>query len=172
MIGTLALIDTTNGIFKTDKLQLSDKFLLSGVGDKMGGADWLRLTDITGAAYRDFAAGRLYSVGGAVQGSDRALKHDIRPIDAALDALCGLRGVTFRWNATPESGAHPGLVAQEVEAVLPAVVSTGPDGFKGIEYNGLVALLVEAVKEQQAMIDELRHRLPAPPAAAVHGAAA
>ena len=165
--------DTTNGIFKTDKLRLGDKWLLSGTGDAQGNDDWLRLLALNNSSYYGgFAAGRLYTAQGSLAGSDRALKHDIRPIDGALDALRRLRGVTFRWNDAPESGAHAGLVAQEVEAVFPAVVATGPEGFKGIEHNGLVALLIEAVKEQQAMIDELRRRLAALPAGGAHGAAA
>jgi hypothetical protein len=68
--------------------------------------------------------------------------------------------VHFDWRS---GGRSVGLIAQDVEAVLPAAVTEGPDGWKGINPTGVIALLVEAVKEQQATIDELRAALPARP---------
>ena len=52
-----------------------------------------------------------------------------------------------------------GLIAQEVELIIPEVVRTGDDGLKGIEYQNLVGLLIEAIKEQQKQINDLKNIL-------------
>ncbi len=73
-----------------------------------------------------------------------------------------LRGVRFEWRQDDfpekkfESGAQIGLIAQEVENVLPEVVSTDEDGFKSVAYQNITAVLIEALKEQQAQIEALR----------------
>jgi hypothetical protein len=104
--------------------------------------------------------------------SDQRLKTQIEPVRDALATVEKLRGVTFAWRdpapeLTGDGGGLPGrypralgLIAQEVEPVLPEVVTTTPDGMKALDYGKLTALLIEAVKEQQRSIDDLRHRLP------------
>ena len=69
----------------------------------------------------------------------------------ATDKVKAIRGVTFDW--TDGSGPSAGIIAQEVEAILPSIVSG--TSVKQVEYNGLVGLLVEAVKELSARIDVL-----------------
>ena len=83
--------------------------------------------------------------------SDRRLKKNIKPI-AGLENILKLQGVSFDWR---ESGSTSiGLIAQDVEKVLPVLASTNPaTGYKSIEYANLVAVLIEAVKEQQQQID-------------------
>ncbi len=93
---------------------------------------------------------------GALAYSDATLKHSISTIGQALDKVKALRGVTFRWNEAAELGDQAGMVAQEVEAVFAPVVATHSDGKKAINYNGMIGLLVEAIKEQQILIDALR----------------
>jgi len=89
--------------------------------------------------------------------SDRRLKQDIRVMNSkeSLDKVNTMQGVTFRM----EGKDRIGLIAQDVEEVIPQVVNTREDGFKGVNYGDLVAVLIEAVKEQQHQIDELRSRL-------------
>ncbi len=68
-----------------------------------------------------------------------------------------LRGVSFEWKNTNEPGQRIGFVAQEFEKVLPQLVFTNPaDGYKGINYAETSAVLVEAMKEQQQAIEELK----------------
>lgn len=87
--------------------------------------------------------------------SDVRLKKNIKTIKNPLDKILSLRGVTFNWK---ESGdASVGLIAQEVEKVFPELVN-GKD-IKGVEYGNLVAPLIEAVKEQQRIIDNLEARI-------------
>ena len=89
--------------------------------------------------------------------SDARLKTNIQPITSPLDKVLALRGVTFSWN--PDTGfdgsTHIGLIAQEVENVLPEVVNTGSDGYKSISYSNIVAVLVEAIKDLEARVAEL-----------------
>ncbi len=84
--------------------------------------------------------------------SDRTLKHDIQVIENPIEKVLQLNGVTFSWNETGKPSV--GVIAQEVEQVLPELVSnTDP---KSVNYNGLIGLLIECVKEQQKQIDELK----------------
>ena len=84
--------------------------------------------------------------------SDRTLKHDIQVIENPIEKVLQLNGVTFNWNETGKPSV--GVIAQEVEQVLPELVSdTDP---KSVNYNGLIGLLIECVKDQQKQIDELK----------------
>jgi hypothetical protein len=83
--------------------------------------------------------------------SDEALKGNITTIENALELVNQLRGVEFTWKETNEQSL--GVVAQEVEKVLPELVKT--DDFKSVNYNGLIGVLIEAVKELSARVKEL-----------------
>ena len=88
--------------------------------------------------------------------SDRRLKENIQVIPNALDKVMALEGVSFEWIADESNDKNLGFIAQDIESVLPEVVSTGEDGLKAVEYGNIVAVLVEAIKEQQKEIDELK----------------
>ena len=88
--------------------------------------------------------------------SDRRLKKDIRDLEPQLDDLKALRPVTYRWR-DPSRGTQEeiGLIAQEVEQVLPQMVVTESDGRKRIRYDlSLQIRLLKALQEQQAVIDQ------------------
>lgn len=102
----------------------------------------------------------------AYYSSDATLKENVVEIENALDKVKKIRGVEFDW--TPEyideKGGEDGyfvrkhdvgVIAQEVEAVLPEVVGTRDNGIKAVRYDRIVALLIEAIKDQQTQIDEL-----------------
>ena len=92
-----------------------------------------------------------------VQPSDSRLKDNITPISTPVDKIKSLRGVEFDWNSGEQVGTHDvGLIAQDVEAVLPEAVTTQEDGYKNLAYIKVIPLLVEAMKEQQTMIEALR----------------
>jgi hypothetical protein len=86
--------------------------------------------------------------------SDAALKYDINTYENALDVIKSLRGVSFKWKDNNQKNV--GLVAQEVEEILPEVVISS-SGLKSINYSSIVGVLVEAIKEQQAQIEELKN---------------
>ena len=103
--------------------------------------------------------------GAVVHASDRKWKDHITTIDDAVSKVMHLRGVEFEWRREEfthmrfEAGTQLGFVAQEVEPILPEVVRTGPDGHKSVAYANVTALLIEAVKEQQAEIARLRAQI-------------
>ena len=152
---------TESGITKIPKLQLGNKWLLSGEGDAHANDDWLRLFNIHNTDYfGGFAAGRLWSIGGVVHGSDLRLKTDVSSLDRMVDKILALRGVRFKWRTANDGDSYRiGLIAQEVERVLPEVIETGPDGMKGINEAGLVAAIITAIKDQQAELRALRTEL-------------
>jgi len=94
--------------------------------------------------------------GNVVTTSDERLKTNIKTIDNALEKTCLLRGVSFTY--IQENKDSIGLIAQEVENIIPEVVHEY-DGIKSLAYSNLVGLLVEAIKEQQVQINELKNIL-------------
>jgi hypothetical protein len=70
-----------------------------------------------------------------------------------------LRGVYFNRIGKTYDDREIGVIAQEVEKVLPELVKENPDGTKAVAYQNMVAVLIEAIKEQQEQINELRSRL-------------
>lgn len=108
----------------------------------------------------DFSA-NVRVAGIVTQGSDARLKQDISKLGYGLSEVLRLRPVSWRWKENPETGQQLGLVAQEVEQVLPELVSTSEDAdqTKGLNYIGLVPILINAVKEQQKQIAQQRARI-------------
>ena len=102
-------------------------------------------------------AGNLTTAGNVTAYSDIRLKENIEVIPNAVEKVQALRGVTYNRNDTdtPEQ-SHTGVIAQEVEAVLPQAVSEDASGIKNVAYGNMVGLLIEAIKEQQTQIDELK----------------
>ncbi|TVR80503.1 MAG: hypothetical protein EA412_04635 [Chitinophagaceae bacterium] len=112
-------------------------------------------------AYRLHVGGRIKS-DGITESSDERLKEDIETLQYALSKVMELRGVSYSWNKyagdeLAESGSKIGLIAQEVEKIIPEVVDTDNEGYKSIQYSVLVALLIEAIKEQQNDYNALRN---------------
>ena len=100
--------------------------------------------------------------------SDRRLKENVILIPNALSKVLKLSGNTFDWKELKEeeivtihghSGRDVGVIAQEVEIVLPEAVSTRENGYKAVNYDKLIPLLIEAIKEQQIEIEELKRRI-------------
>ncbi len=97
--------------------------------------------------------------GTTITPSDRRLKTNIKPINGAMKLVKSLNGVTFNWNenapGTRNGISDVGVIAQEVEAVLPELVKETPDGYKAVNYAQLTAVLIEAVKEMDQKIKHL-----------------
>jgi len=89
--------------------------------------------------------------------SDATLKTNVETLFGSLKAVTALRGVSFDW--IESGGSEVGVIAQEVEAVIPQLVSTNDKGVKSVKYGNMVAVLIEAMKEQQAQIDALTEKL-------------
>jgi len=112
-----------------------------------------------------YVNGSIYSTGSVSGGSDIRFKNDLQPIGDAVSNIMKLKGVSFTWKMDKfkdkgfPGGRHYGVVAQEVEKVLPEVVNTGPDGYKAVAYTEIIPVLIEAIKEQQKQIDALQKKL-------------
>ena len=98
----------------------------------------------------------------AFASSDERLKDNIQPIDNPLEKLSQISGKTFDWNEEKQNiykGRDYGVIAQEIEAVLPELVNTREDtGYKAVKYDKLVPLLIESIKELQKQIEELKSK--------------
>ena len=88
--------------------------------------------------------------------SDERAKEDITPITGALNKVQQLGGYSFTLKATDEKSS--GVIAQEVQKVMPELVQEGAEGLLSVQYGNMVGLLIEAIKEQQAQIDELKQK--------------
>jgi hypothetical protein len=84
--------------------------------------------------------------------SDISLKENILPLESSLDKVMKLNGVSFNKKTTPNV-KEIGFIAQEVEAVIPDLVSETNEGIKTVSYSRVTAVLVETIKEQQAQIN-------------------
>ena len=102
--------------------------------------------------------------------SDAHLKKDVQTIEGALDKVLKLRGVSYYWKNNEELGAdstqyksdtdkHIGVIAQELEQVFPELVSDDKMGFKTVNYDGIAPILIEAIKEQQSIIEGLESKV-------------
>ena len=159
--GNAGTATTANGLNTSNNYQVSSL----GIGTAASGtAGEIRATNNVTAYY-----------------SDERLKENIKPITSALSKLLTLRGVTFNSNKVAEQYGYEdkkeqvGVIAQDVEKVLPQVVVPAPfdiaqdedgneysksgENYKTVHYDKLVPLLIEATKDQQNIILDLRNRL-------------
>jgi hypothetical protein len=93
--------------------------------------------------------------------SDERLKDEVNPLENSLDKVLAMQGVSYKWNSGERKGQSDiGLIAQQVEKIVPEVVreKTNIDGdtYKSVNYEHIVGILIEAIKEQQQQIDELK----------------
>ena len=103
----------------------------------------------------------------AFHSSDLNLKDNVKPIENALEKLCKIRGVTFDWkeeylkdrDSDWVKKQDTGVIAQEVQEVLPEVVHDKGDGHLGVRYEKMIGLLVESIKDLKAEVDDLKKRL-------------
>lgn len=105
-------------------------------------------------------SGNMTAAGNVTAYSDIRLKENIEVIPNALEKVKQIRGVTFTRNDQDDKEArHTGVIAQEVEKVLPEVISEDNLGIKNVAYGNMVGLLIEAVKELKQEVDDLKAQL-------------
>ena len=135
----------------------------AGTGMSGGGTSGTVTLTCTIDSPSEVGLGNLSSSGNALSGdftatgnitaySDLRLKSNIEVIDDSLAKVMSLRGVNFDMNGERSTG----VIAQELEVVLPEAVRDNEDGMKSVAYGNIVGLLIEAIKEQQKQINELR----------------
>jgi len=102
------------------------------------------------------SSGNLTATGNVTAYSDISLKENIETIPNALDKVLNLRGVEFDRIDKEDNTHEIGVIAQEVEEVIPEVVLTNTEGIKSVAYGNLVGLLIESIKELKAEINDLK----------------
>ena len=95
--------------------------------------------------------------------SDKRLKTNIIPITGSLGKISKIGGVSFEWkqgyDENVQNKTNLGVIAQDVREVIPEIVKERKDGYLAVQYDQLVPVLIEAVKDQQKQIDELKQKL-------------
>jgi hypothetical protein len=102
-------------------------------------------------------AGNFTATGDITAYSDARVKENIETLPNALESVKQMRGVTY--NKIGEEKQSIGVIAQELEEVVPQLVHTNEEGMKSVAYGNITALLIEALKEQQEQIEELKAQL-------------
>ena len=93
--------------------------------------------------------------------SDERLKEDIQPIAGGLEKVMQLQGVSYKRNDVENAKTQIGVIAQQVESILPEVVLTADDemGTKSVDYSKMTAVLIEAVKELKQEVTQLKQQI-------------
>jgi len=124
---------------------------------KMSSDGLLMIGTSTTNGSRLYVQGSIYATGNITANSDLILKKNLIIIDNPIDKLMQLNGYSYQWKS--DDSHQYGVVAQEVEKILPYAVTTGTDGIKGVSYNQIIPVLIEAVKEQKKELEELKNIL-------------
>jgi hypothetical protein len=111
----------------------------------------------TDAGYKLDVSGTIRATGDVIAYSDARVKENVETIPNAIDKVKAMRGVGY--NKIGEQRRSTGVIAQEILEVLPEVVHQDENGMYSVAYGNIVGVLIEAIKEQQNQIDELKSRL-------------
>ena len=106
-----------------------------------------------------YVSGSIRATGSITANSDARLKKNIERIENALQKVSEISGYTY--NSIYDEDRHAGVIAQEIDKVLPEIVNKGNDGLMGVEYGNISALLIEAIKDLKVQNDSLQARLSA-----------
>jgi hypothetical protein len=99
--------------------------------------------------------------GSLILTSDRRLKRDITPLSNALDKVLKINGMHYYWKdtTTHDSRLQAGVIAQEVQAVMPELVNTDPKGMLSVNYQGMTPYLIESIKQLKKENDDLKQQI-------------
>jgi hypothetical protein len=98
----------------------------------------------------------------AYSSSDRRLKNNIQPIENPIQKINQISGNSFVWDEEKQDiykGKDYGVIAQEIESILPELVNTREDGYKAVKYDRIVSLLIEGIKELSNEVNELKKKV-------------
>jgi len=125
-------------------------------------ADKVTIGNPSNPSYMLYVQGNAYATG-SWSSSDARFKKDILPISNSLERIMKIRGTSFEFRNDEfkdyqfADGIQYGFIAQELESIFPEVVKTESNGYKSVNYNGIIPVLVEAIKEQQKIINDLKY---------------
>ena len=148
--GVLSFKNASKGTVWKLKAQSTDIYQTSEVVFEYGGISALQL----------WGAGNATLAGTLTQNSDVRLKENIVPLQNSLDKVRNISGYTYNWkDSTRDKSQQVGFIAQELEKEFPQLVKTDEKGMKSVAYANMTPILVQAIKEQQQQIDELRREV-------------
>jgi hypothetical protein len=92
--------------------------------------------------------------------SDRNLKDNIQPIENPLEKMDKIGGYTFVWNDKQSTykGKDIGVVAQEIQEIMPEIVANRANGYLGVKYEKIVPLLIESIKELKKEVEDIKQK--------------
>jgi hypothetical protein len=143
-------IAPSNGFYIYSIANPANRFSITGGGNVLIGT-------IADNGYKLYVSGTIYATGNITANSDLTLKKNLKLIDNPIDKLMSLNGYAYQWKS--DDSHQYGVIAQEVEKILPYAVSTGNDGIKGVSYNQLTPLLIEGFKSHESEITQLKKRV-------------
>jgi hypothetical protein len=143
------------GRLKASKVQLGDKFSLSGVGDAHNDDEWLRLFNTQGSDFGPygFAAGKLWTRD-LINASDLRLKENVKGLtEEELGKLAELEPKSYNFKNDEKKENRYGFIAQDVEKLYPSMVTQGPNGYLALNYNDFVPLIVGKMNKMDQNIN-------------------
>lgn len=145
---------SANTVFRTYQ-RAADNNIVTTYSSNLGGPG-----NVTTTIYNMDSSGNITTQGNFTAYSDLTLKDNILTISNALNKVSQTRGVTYtRRDLEDKQRRYTGVIAQEIEAVLPEAVMTDADGIKSVAYGNVIGLLIEAIKELDAKVDSLQKQL-------------
>lgn len=147
---------TVQGV--TYNVQYNENGNLEGASDFLYSGSKVGINNtVNDLTYNLEVSGSIRASAAVLSNSDERLKENIYPIDNALSRVGQIEGVYFDWKKGGER--QVGVIAQQVQKVLPEVVSEDKDSYLSVDYSKLVPLLVEAINEQNSVIQDLEDRI-------------
>ena len=128
----------------------SDSWIANGTNGQLG-------VNRNNPAYTLDVNGTIRATGDVIAYSDERVKENIKTIDNSLEKVNQLRGVEF--NKIGEDKKSIGVIAQEIEKVIPEVVYEDKDGMKSVAYGNITGVLIEAIKELKTEVEELKKQI-------------
>jgi hypothetical protein len=104
-------------------------------------------------------SGNVTATGDVTAYSDARVKTNIETIENALEKVTSLRGVKYNRTDTDDKSEKIGVIAQEIQEVIPQVVKQNSEGILGVSYGNLAGVFIEAIKEQQSQIEDLKKQI-------------
>ena len=147
-------IEAVNSPGGTTYGPLHIQFHSSGYLSVCNGGGNLLVGGTTNNGEKLYVMGSIRATGSITANSDLTLKKNLLKIENALEKVEQINGYTYEFKED-DSKRHAGVIAQEIQTVLPEIVNKGNDGILGVEYGNISALLIEAIKEQNIKIKNL-----------------
>jgi hypothetical protein len=147
-------VGSAGWFFYTGQTKRYDFWIANVIQLQLASSGNLLLGTTSDPGYKLYVNGQIYATSNITANSDLTLKKNLKLVENPIDKLNKLNGYLYQWKKNDEY--QYGVIAQEVEKILPYAVTTGKDGIKGVSYNQIIPVLIEAVKELNAEVKLLK----------------